>query len=106
MKPDGTCAEGALEPDCCECDTTGNATHAFYKNENDECIRKSLTSVLEDTSNEVALYQLNVAFCQSNCAAIGVRGCLSCKTGFEAVPECCRCEPGREEVNGICSELC
>ena len=41
LKPDGTCAEGALEPDCCECDTTGNATHAFYKNENDECIRKS-----------------------------------------------------------------
>jgi hypothetical protein len=40
LKPDGTCAEGALAPDCCECDTTGNATHAFYKNENDECIRK------------------------------------------------------------------
>ena len=39
-EPDGTCAEGALEPDCCECDTIGNATHAFYKNENDECIRK------------------------------------------------------------------
>ena len=41
LKPDGTCAEGTLEPDCCECDTTGNATHAFYKNENDECLRKS-----------------------------------------------------------------
>ena len=40
LKPDGTCAEGALEPDCCECNTTGNATHAFYKNKDDKCIRK------------------------------------------------------------------
>ena len=29
LKPDGTCAEGALEPDCCsKCNTTGNDTQA------------------------------------------------------------------------------
>ena len=40
LNPDGTCAEGALEPDCCECDTTGNETHAFYKTPSGECKRE------------------------------------------------------------------
>ena len=38
---DGNCKEGYLPEDCCNCDTTGNATHAFYE-DNGECIRKSI----------------------------------------------------------------
>ena len=40
LNPDGSCKEGALPEDCCECDTTGNATHAFYKTQSGECKRK------------------------------------------------------------------
>ena len=45
------------------------------------------------------------AFCKNNCATRGNSGCLACKPGFITAPECCQCEPGREEVNGVCSEL-
>jgi hypothetical protein len=44
------------------------------------------------------------AFCQSNCAVIGTSGCTTCKSGFITEPECCQCEPGRTEVNGVCSK--
>ena len=36
----GNCLEGYAETDCCSCDTAGNDTHAFYMNDNGECIRK------------------------------------------------------------------
>ena len=39
---DGSCKEGTSGEDCCECDTTGNKTHAFYKTPGGECKRKSL----------------------------------------------------------------
>ena len=47
---------------------------------------------------------LAIAFCKSNCAVIGSSGCTTCKTGFMREPECCQCEPGRTEVNGVCSK--
>ena len=28
------------KPECCDCDTTGNATHAFYRTTTGECKRK------------------------------------------------------------------
>ena len=36
----GNCKEGYLAPDCCNCDPTGNDTHAFYEDDNGQCIRK------------------------------------------------------------------
>ena len=63
MNPDGTCAEGALAPDCCECDTTGNATHAFYKTPSGECKRecwlKSVTTKDLYHSSYTELLQLS-----------------------------------------------
>ena len=47
---------------------------------------------------------LHVAFCKKNCASIGDMGCDTCKPGFITEPECCQCEPGREEVAGVCSK--
>ena len=38
--PNGDCKEGYLAPDCCNCDPTGNDTHAFYEDDNGQCIRK------------------------------------------------------------------
>ena len=32
-------------------------------------------------------------------------GCDTCKPGFITEPECCQCEPGREEVAGVCSKF-
>ena len=46
----------------------------------------------------------SVAFCKLNCAVIGSSGCTTCKDGFMREPECCQCEPGRTEVNGVCSK--
>ena len=45
QKANGTCQEGALEPDCCECDTIGNATHAFYKTRCGDCLREFFNKV-------------------------------------------------------------
>ena len=28
------------EPECCDCDTTGNETHAFYRAADGRCLRK------------------------------------------------------------------
>ena len=36
----GTCADGYIEVDCCDCDTTGNDTVAFYKDDQGKCRRK------------------------------------------------------------------
>lgn len=36
------CKEGSLLLDCCECDTEGNETHAFYKTKSGECKRKCI----------------------------------------------------------------
>ena len=57
LNPDGTCAEGALEPDCCECDTDRNAIHTFYKTASGECIRKYSDSVIH-SMNVIILLQL------------------------------------------------
>ena len=45
------------------------------------------------------------AFCKKNCAKIGDMGCDTCKPGFITEPECCQCEAGREEVDGVCSKF-
>ena len=35
-----TCNPGYISPpECCDCDTVGNATHAFYKTPTNECLR-------------------------------------------------------------------
>ena len=33
-----------------------------------------------------------IAFCKSNCAAIGNNGCDRCDVGYVAEPECCDCD--------------
>ena len=48
---------------------------------------------------------ITLAFCKNNCAETGSSGCIRCRTGFAAVPECCRCGDGLEEINGECSKL-
>ena len=36
-----TCKAGYVdEPECCDCDTQGNSTHAYYRTDSDECKRK------------------------------------------------------------------
>ena len=41
-----TCLAGFTgAPECCECDTTGNATYAFYKTPNGECKRECLAQM-------------------------------------------------------------
>ena len=45
------------------------------------------------------------AYCDNNCAGSIGLGCSECRPGFLSPPECCQCELGREEVNGVCSKL-
>ena len=59
---------------------------------------------IHSTKNGYTEYII-AAFCHNNCASSVGFGCDTCKTGFMSPPECCQCEPGREEVNGICSKL-
>ena len=74
--------------------------------------RTKMTSVYVSTvtfliHNHVPQLNYNnnsVAFCKLNCAVIGSSGCTTCKDGFMREPECCRCESGRTEVNGVCSK--
>ena len=36
-----TCKDGYVdEPECCDCDTEGNSTHAYYRTDTGECKRK------------------------------------------------------------------
>ena len=51
-----SCQVGYIsEPKCCNCDTIGNETHAFYKTPDGKCLRK----LQFYTVNEVLIWILN-----------------------------------------------
>ena len=70
-----TCKTGYIsEPECCECDTTGNATHAFYKTPSEECKRKCNTflTIDLDYNTIVTLLQLSARITVLKLVAVGV----------------------------------
>ena len=55
----------------------------------------------------ILLYSCIIAFCRDNCRLFRLNnlgGCLTCRAGFTGTPECCQCEPGKTEINGVCSK--
>ena len=42
------------EPECCDCDTIGNETHAFYRTTDGKCLCKSYLFLTNGTTVEAA----------------------------------------------------
>ena len=40
-------------PECCDCDTIGNETHAFYRTPDGKCLRKLCLNDNKDVINDV-----------------------------------------------------